>query len=639
MDKEHFWISEDGAITSCKQPTPDGPLLLTATFKLREEREIAFVADRLSRIQFTERSSLARLGIEIYTPAPPRLNKDRLVLAGEAFVYDTDFPSADFYHRLLKPGVAIGRLFYAPESRKLSSNAIWQALRENRIKLPDTTSIDRFGRVFLTPHKVRYTLPKTLSEIDHMRIIKGYQPRAYLDKVQVREEIDVVGIPPKSGLLASCSMYLKEHYVVLNRGEGNFGLHSGAVLLDPVKTFGSNVILEIYNRSDELVINPVVSIEVYHYPNFDEERAQARKERRLAFLSDLRKIYRQLDENPKADFSRLRPATSISVSGQSARAANQSLLTQCEGADIKAEIARSTRNGHFGFRTLSQALRKGDASADTLVMDFFPSLPEHIEILARVKRLNLKRLVFRKATPMSDFFLPGEAHSALETYEQLGLNVYWRSEQLDDLYLHVYKNGHGFFIREESVNRFLACTILAFYGSALQMSPEQEEAIVSLVDKMTDFFGTNVGILTGGGEGVMGLASDVGRSKSCLTGAAFLELEAQPPKIGVDFFNTFQEQNRHNRQKWFQVADFCIFNLGGAGTMEEIGIELCNLKLGIRPRVPYVFFHSEYWGDLERQLRRFVKENRMPAWIQDYILFSDDPDAVIAFYRKTLQIL
>lgn len=51
-------------------------------------------------------------------------------------------------------------------------------------------------------------------------------------------------------------MYLKDHYAILNRGEENFGIHSGAVLLDPGKTFGSNVIPEIYNRSNQPVINP-----------------------------------------------------------------------------------------------------------------------------------------------------------------------------------------------------------------------------------------------------------------------------------------------------------------------------------------------------------------------------------------------
>ena len=129
------------------------------------------------------------------------------------------------------------------------------------------------------------------------------------------------------------------------------------------------------------------------------------------------------------------------------------------------------------------------------------------------------------------------------------------------------------------------------------------------------------------------------RGKGALTGACFLELEAQPPELGVDFFNTFQETSRHFRQKWFEAADFCIFNVGGVGTLEEIGIEMCNLKLGIRPRVPYVFFNSKFWGDLRRQLREMIRTKRAPAWIADYILFTDDPDEVVRFYRKTLQVL
>ena len=79
--------------------------------------------------------------------------------------------------------------------------------------------------------------------------------------------------------------------------------------------------------------------------------------------------------------------------------------------------------------------------------------------------------------------------------------------------------------------------------------------------------------------------------------------------------------------------------MGGVGTLEEIGIELCNLKLGIRPRVPYVFFNSKYWSDLRRQIREMIRSGRAPAWMADYILFSDDPAEVVAFYRKKLQVL
>jgi hypothetical protein len=137
----------------------------------------------------------------------------------------------------------------------------------------------------------------------------------------------------------------------------------------------------------------------------------------------------------------------------------------------------------------------------------------------------------------------------------------------------------------------------------------------------------------------MRLATDEARRSQALTGACFLELEAQPPELGVDFFNTFQDTSRHNRQKWFEVADFCIFNVGGVGTLEEIGIEMCNLKLGIRPRVPYIFYGAGFWSDLRKQFREMIRTKRAPAWMADYVLFTDDPDEVVAFYRKTLQVM
>jgi predicted Rossmann-fold nucleotide-binding protein len=165
------------------------------------------------------------------------------------------------------------------------------------------------------------------------------------------------------------------------------------------------------------------------------------------------------------------------------------------------------------------------------------------------------------------------------------------------------------------------------------------DRVSGLVEKLAEFIGPNVGVLTGGGPGVMRVATERARSSGALTGACFLELEAQPPELGVDFFNTFQEASRHFRQKWFEVADFCIFNVGGVGTLEEIGIEMCNLKLGIRPRVPFVFFNAKFWGDLRHQIRRMISEKRSPAWLADYILFTDDPDEVVAFYRKKLQVL
>ena len=117
MDNESFWISEDGVISSVKGRPKSKVLDLTVTFRLNKKAEIEWARSRLKKIQFTERSSLARIGLEIASKRPPSLNRDRLILSCEAFLYDGSFPCASYYKELLKPGTSAGRLFYAPDPK------------------------------------------------------------------------------------------------------------------------------------------------------------------------------------------------------------------------------------------------------------------------------------------------------------------------------------------------------------------------------------------------------------------------------------------------------------------------------------------------------------------------------------------
>ena len=382
----------------------------------------------------------------------------------------------------------------------------------------------------------------------------------------------------------------------------------------------------------------MVSVDVFRAPPAANPDAGTREKKRRAFHAAAGEIYRRFDKHPpRENAGEPRPKTRITVRGQSALMENPSILLRSSGFPlVRLPTEDKTQRGH---PTVIQALDHAPDDAETLVVDFFPNLMEHVELLTRLPDLRLKRLIFRKPSRTHGFFLSGNAHARLDTYFNLNLDVYWYNEPMGDLYLHTYKKGHGFFIREEMGRLFQETTILAFYGSAVDVEDEQTSKVAALIERLTEFIGPRVGILTGGGGGIMRLATDQARRSRALTGACFLELEAQTPELGVDFFNTFQETSRHNRQKWFEAADFCIFNVGGVGTLEEIGIELCNLKLGIRPRVPYIFYGARYWSDLRKQFREMIRTGRTPAWMADYVLFTDDPDEVVAHYRKTLQVL
>ncbi len=635
MNADQFWTSQDGQILTVKNKD-DRTLALTLAFWPRHPAEFDFLKAHLADLKFSERSSLARIGIEMLIHGLPRVEGNRLELEAEAFIYDPSFPNALYWKKLMRSGSPVGRLFFAPAASKLSTAEIWDAIKGNKLKLPNTISIDRAGCVFLTPHPVSYTLNPKLQRLNFERIVGGNAGRTYLDQVQIRHESNPLTIPPHSGVLTSCSMYLKEHFVVLNQGEGNFGIHTSAVLLDPIKTFGTNIMLEIYNSGDQPVVNPLVSVEIFRAPEASDAEFKSLAKKRQRLLSTATDLYKSLDEHPPHENAEAKPRTKITVRNQSATMENRSLLVRSSD-DLKKIVA--DLGGGGGHRTMIQALDAGAENADTLVLDYFPDLLEHTELITRIGDVKLKRLIFRKASRSHGYFLSSNAHARLDTFDAIGLQVYWYDEQTSELYFHTYKKEHGFFVREEMARRFQECTILAFYGSAVGLEAADTARISGLVDKLTGFFGYNIGVLTGGGGGVMRLATEQARSKGALTGACFLELEAQPPELGVDFFNTFQESSRHFRQKWFEAADFCIFNVGGVGTLEEIGIEMCNLKLGIRPRVPYVFFNSRFWSDLRKQIREMIRTKRAPAWIADYILFTDDPDEVVSFYRKKLQVL
>ncbi|MDB6128434.1 MAG: Rossmann fold nucleotide-binding protein-like protein, partial [Verrucomicrobia bacterium] len=576
------------------------------------------------------------IGIEMLIHGKPKLEGHQIQITAEAFIYDQSFPNSPYWKKLLRPGSPIGRLFYAPAAAKLSTGEIWAAIQGNDLKLPNTISIDSRGRVFLTPHQVSYTLSSKLQRLNFEHIVSGNAGRSFLDKAQIRHDASPLTIAPRSGILTSCSMYLKEHYVVLNQGEGNFGLHTSAILLDPIKTFGTNIMLEIYNTGDQPVVNPMVSVDIFRAPPFTDPEVKTLTKKRQRLLTTATQLFKCLDSSPAQDTAPAKPKTKITVRGQSGTMENRSVFVRAN-EDLKKFLADEACP--IGSRTMIQALDNAPVDADTLIIDYFPDLLEHIELITRIGDVRLKRVIFRRASRTHGYFLSSNAHARLDTFDAIGVKVYWYDEITKDLYIHTYKKEHGFFVREEYARKFQETTILAFYGSAVGIEQADTERITRLVEQLTGFIGPNVGVLTGGGGGVMRLATDSARSKGALTGACFLELEAQPPELGVDFFNTFQESSRHFRQKWFEAADFCIFNVGGVGTLEEIGIEMCNLKLGIRPRVPYVFFNAKFWGDLRKQIQEMIRTKRAPAWIADYILFTDDPDEVMAFYRKKLQVL
>jgi hypothetical protein len=184
--------------------------------------------------------------------------------------------------------------------------------------------------------------------------------------------------------------------------------------------------------------------------------------------------------------------------------------------------------------------------------------------------------------------------------------------------------------------------LFAFYGSTIELSEDGVKRLGDLMDALVGFWGKNIGIVTGGGSGVMEKANTQARERGILSGANFLDITDQSMTTDVDFCQVFQATCRHSRQKWFEVTSFPIFNIGGLGSLEELGITLCNMKLSIMEPVPIILFDTEggcnFWEGMKSQIQTMVRRGRAPDWIEENIVVTSDPKTVVDVYRERLQL-
>mgnify|MGYP000284661230 CR=1 FL=1 len=90
MNPDQFWNSQDGQILTVKNKD-ERSTTLTLAFWPRNPAEFESIKLHLADLKFTERSSLARIGIEMHLQGAPVVDGNRLLLTADAFIYDLPF--------------------------------------------------------------------------------------------------------------------------------------------------------------------------------------------------------------------------------------------------------------------------------------------------------------------------------------------------------------------------------------------------------------------------------------------------------------------------------------------------------------------------------------------------------------------
>ncbi len=642
--------SEDGVISRILEVSSRS-ITFQTTFRVNDHL-VDELKNRPEHIVFSERSRIARLGIQIKCdpPGADSLHGDEITLTQVASAVISGYPGLDEFKDFFTLGLPVGRLVFCDPEALLTSDEVLEAIERAELKLPESTTISSDGSIVIAPHKVVCRFRESLDKKTLGRILLREDGRELLNRYQVRNEMPSVKIAPGDGVVTTCSMYLNEHYVVLQSGFA-LGRNLPATVLDPIKTRGIRIYLEIVNHSNHPIVNPLISAKVYNAAKSRNGLRHKKATRTADFYTyqQMRDFEVQFDgfKNTTCHFID-KPVAVVNGEADGLKKAEIFLNGPGRGCDVtRAMCARarcdfSPRSECSHVYATSRIEDAVDGIPAVLIMKYFPNIIEHRDIINLTCEGKLKALYFYEPSCEHGPFLSQQDHHRLEEYHAFGLEVYWVSGLNDRLMKHTMRDGMGYFVAPERIADFHKSMLFAFYGSNQKLSQKGETKLGELMDALIDFWGHRIGIVTGGGSGVMEQANTLARERGILSGANFLDITDQSMTTDVDFCQVFQATCRHSRQKWFEIASFPIFNVGGLGSLEELGITLCNMKLSILDPVPVILFDTEgggdFWNGIDDQISEMVSRGRAPAWIKDNIVITDDPKTVTDVYRRRLQL-
>ncbi len=642
--------TEDGSIAKVLE-SDNGYFSFSASFKM-SDRLIEKAKHCPQHLIYSERSRIARLGVQIVCDpiSADSLEKKSLTLNFKAWPVIKGYPGLEMLRDFFTEGLPVGRLVFCDPDALLTSDEVLEAIDKAVLKLPESTTISSDGSIVISPHRVVYHLRDDLDRKTLGRILIRRDGREILNRYQVRKTVSALKIPPGEGVITTCSMYLNEHYVALQRGFAT-GEHLSATILDPIKTRGIRIYLEIVNNSGRPIVNPLIAAKVYRAPNQSngDKWFFAQGGKPYGYKS-LRGLEARMDASPPTTCNTERRPVAVLPCPPENGHANAKVYVNgperpCKVQKAACTAARRDFSASSPCPHVYATSRIGGSfglSASALALKYFPGMMEHRDIINLAYDKKICALYFFEPSREHGPFLSELDHARLSEYHAFGLDVFWVSSLNDSLMVHTIRDGKGYFVKPERFADFHKSMLFAFYGSNKVLSEKGNRRLGELLDSLVEFWGQNIGIVTGGGSGVMELVNKFARDRGILSGANFLDITDQSMTREVDFCQVFQATCRHSRQKWFEIASFPIFNVGGLGSLEELGITLCNMKLSILEPVPVILFDTEgdgsFWKNASDQIREMVQKGRAPEWIIGNLLVTNDPGEVIAAYRRRLHL-
>lgn len=212
-------------------------------------------------------------------------------------------------------------------------------------------------------------------------------------------------------------------------------------------------------------------------------------------------------------------------------------------------------------------------------------------------------------------------------------------EKIDKLYTFY----HGCFMEPDDKVRFDKVRYwFAFYGSHTKEADNQ--LMIDLLKGLAANFGSEMGIVHGGGPGLMKESNDIARQFNIMSIGVAIDLEGenQASLTTCDGLIKYKEGLRLARQDHIQkLSNLPVVNTGGYGSAEELSISITSMKLHENPLTPLILLDpNKLWEHARQQIIKISQQNYGPKFtpnlvkpcknarqaIDELSLFLHDPD-------------
>jgi predicted Rossmann-fold nucleotide-binding protein len=516
-------------------------------------------------------STKARLGINQEKQSAFELKGNTVTYEAKFWFYIPEYAAGLTINRLMIPGLKVSKIYLRNPKLKYTAQELINLISNRIIIVPKGTKVLEEGilAVPVMPF-VHVPNPKVLTPSYLKAAVQKIIPREDLYFVQPEQKVDEVVVPAGSGVISHTTLFTQQNEIYILDPE-----HADA----RVGSRHTNGIIYLeFVGGEKDVVKEMAHFEVF-------KPASSQKNVNRKYYIDLNA---DLLEKLYTD-----------------QVVNEKTILAVNDAKAQRSIKLNEQYDH-----LLHELKPNTA----LILQDFPNrrLASYLIVAADLGLLS--HLTFRKA-PEEEYFFKSEHLVFMNTLQDMGVKIYWKSPLQGDLVL--YKR---FFMRSSVIpsfhEAFSSRKLAAIYGTAGSVDTDTQKEIIDSIKSFKDFHGGICGILTGGSAGsIMSFVSKAAASLGLLCGAVYWKIPGVDIYPHVDFAAHLGRNDLLERQEILsETTEADIYFKGGVGTNLENAITFVKKKLGIGYYKPQIFV-GEFYRPLRDMLTHMTSEGMVDSGV------------------------